>query len=145
MSRVVRHTLLGPRLTWLCSLANKGLHVSDKGVSVKTSKRFDREDYVDATQRYVTSSSAKLSSDAYTLQGIHQSAERRIVWTRIIIFPSEHRTIRFQLKPEEEEQTRLACMYYLLSDRLMYVVKSPSSFWLLRIYFLLALASGRPD
>ncbi|KAL4255523.1 hypothetical protein AB1N83_013052 [Pleurotus pulmonarius] len=33
------------------ALANKGLHISDKGMSVKTSKRFDREDYVDATQR----------------------------------------------------------------------------------------------
>ncbi|KAJ8688950.1 hypothetical protein PTI98_013020 [Pleurotus ostreatus] len=41
------------------ALANKGLHISDKGVSVKTSKRFDREDYVDATQRYVLSPSAK--------------------------------------------------------------------------------------
>jgi len=33
------------------SLKNKGLHISGKGVSIKTSKRFDREDYVDATQR----------------------------------------------------------------------------------------------
>ncbi|KAL0947949.1 hypothetical protein HGRIS_010578 [Hohenbuehelia grisea] len=33
------------------ALKEKGLHISDKGVSVKTSKRFDREDYVDATQR----------------------------------------------------------------------------------------------
>ncbi|KAJ7762737.1 hypothetical protein DFH07DRAFT_739218, partial [Mycena maculata] len=32
-------------------LKTKGLHITDKGVSVKTSKRFDREDYVDATQR----------------------------------------------------------------------------------------------
>ncbi|KAJ7499426.1 hypothetical protein FB451DRAFT_976540, partial [Mycena latifolia] len=30
---------------------NKGVNITDKGVSVKTSKRFDREDYVDATQR----------------------------------------------------------------------------------------------
>jgi len=29
----------------------KGVHITDKGLSVKTSKRFDREDYVDATQR----------------------------------------------------------------------------------------------
>ncbi|KAJ7590434.1 hypothetical protein C8J56DRAFT_592447 [Mycena floridula] len=33
------------------SLKEKGLHISDKGVEVKTAKRFDREDYVDATQR----------------------------------------------------------------------------------------------
>ncbi|KAJ6612166.1 hypothetical protein B0H10DRAFT_2053943 [Mycena sp. CBHHK59/15] len=32
-------------------LKTKGLHITDKGVSVKTSGRFDREDYVDATQR----------------------------------------------------------------------------------------------
>jgi len=32
-------------------LKTKGLHITDKGVAVKTSKRFDREDYVDATQR----------------------------------------------------------------------------------------------
>ncbi|KAF9232173.1 hypothetical protein BU15DRAFT_55274, partial [Melanogaster broomeanus] len=33
------------------SLESKGIRISDKGVSVKTQKRFDREDYVDATQR----------------------------------------------------------------------------------------------
>ncbi|KAF8211649.1 hypothetical protein K438DRAFT_1958728 [Mycena galopus ATCC 62051] len=32
-------------------LKTKGVHITDKGVSVKTSKRFDRENYVDATQR----------------------------------------------------------------------------------------------
>ncbi|KAJ7666514.1 hypothetical protein B0H17DRAFT_1210561 [Mycena rosella] len=32
-------------------LKTKGVNITDKGVSVKTSKRFDREDYVDATQR----------------------------------------------------------------------------------------------
>ncbi|PBK64693.1 hypothetical protein ARMSODRAFT_961868 [Armillaria solidipes] len=32
-------------------LKEKGYTISDKGVSVKTSKRFGREDYVDATQR----------------------------------------------------------------------------------------------
>jgi len=32
-------------------LKNKGLHISESGVSIKTSKRFDRDDYVDATQR----------------------------------------------------------------------------------------------
>ncbi|KAJ7222426.1 hypothetical protein GGX14DRAFT_540412 [Mycena pura] len=36
-------------------LKTKGLHITDKGVAVKTSKRFDREDYVDATQRCVRS------------------------------------------------------------------------------------------
>ncbi|KAG1824569.1 uncharacterized protein BJ212DRAFT_536376 [Suillus subaureus] len=33
------------------SLRNKGISISDKGVSIKMSKRFDREDYMDATQR----------------------------------------------------------------------------------------------
>ncbi|KAF8059903.1 hypothetical protein FPV67DRAFT_1632907 [Lyophyllum atratum] len=33
------------------NLKSKGLTISQKGVSVKTSKRFDRADYVDATQR----------------------------------------------------------------------------------------------
>lgn len=35
------------------SLQNKGISISDKGVSIKMSKRFDREDYMDATQRGV--------------------------------------------------------------------------------------------
>jgi len=33
------------------SLQKKGLHITQSGVSVKTDRRFDREDYVDATQR----------------------------------------------------------------------------------------------
>ncbi|KAH9946721.1 hypothetical protein B0H21DRAFT_708954 [Amylocystis lapponica] len=33
------------------SLKNKGVHVSQHGMSVKTSKRMDREHYMDATQR----------------------------------------------------------------------------------------------
>ncbi|KAF9231736.1 hypothetical protein BU15DRAFT_55800 [Melanogaster broomeanus] len=32
-------------------LEGKGIRISDKGVSVKTQRRFDREDYVDATPR----------------------------------------------------------------------------------------------
>ncbi|KAJ3929593.1 MAG: hypothetical protein NXY57DRAFT_1016059 [Lentinula lateritia] len=32
-------------------LKEKGYEISDKGMSVKTSKRMNREDYVDATQR----------------------------------------------------------------------------------------------
>ncbi|KAF7320939.1 hypothetical protein HMN09_00180600 [Mycena chlorophos] len=32
-------------------LKTKGVHITDKGVALKTDKRFDREDYVDATQR----------------------------------------------------------------------------------------------
>ncbi|KDR73082.1 hypothetical protein GALMADRAFT_252530 [Galerina marginata CBS 339.88] len=35
------------------SLKSKGLDISSSGVSVKTSKRFGREDYVDATQRNI--------------------------------------------------------------------------------------------
>ncbi|KJA18910.1 hypothetical protein HYPSUDRAFT_44758 [Hypholoma sublateritium FD-334 SS-4] len=33
------------------SLKTKGFNVTASGMSIKTSKRFDREDYVDATQR----------------------------------------------------------------------------------------------
>ena len=33
------------------SLKRQGVDISDHGVKVKTNKRFDREDYVDATQR----------------------------------------------------------------------------------------------
>jgi len=35
------------------SLENKGISITAEGVSVKTQKRFDRDDYVDATQRGV--------------------------------------------------------------------------------------------
>lgn len=37
------------------SLKTKGLNVSDTGISVKTSKRFDHEDYMEATRRCVHS------------------------------------------------------------------------------------------
>ena len=33
------------------SLKEKGVNISDKGVSLKTQQRFTREDYIDATQR----------------------------------------------------------------------------------------------
>lgn len=32
-------------------MKDKGYELSGKGVSIKTSKRFDRQDYIDATQR----------------------------------------------------------------------------------------------
>ncbi|KIO01925.1 hypothetical protein M404DRAFT_1002671 [Pisolithus tinctorius Marx 270] len=35
------------------SLKNRGISISDSGVSIKTNKRFDMEHYVDATQRFV--------------------------------------------------------------------------------------------
>lgn len=47
------HYILMLMLNPPSSLKTRGLTISDKGVSIKTSKRFDREDYVDATQRYV--------------------------------------------------------------------------------------------
>ena len=34
-------------------LKSRGVNISDKGVSVKTTSRFNREDYLDATQRGV--------------------------------------------------------------------------------------------
>jgi hypothetical protein len=48
--RTVRSPSLNTQLVF-CSLQSRGISISDKGVSIKTSKRFDREDYVDATQR----------------------------------------------------------------------------------------------
>ncbi|KAG5635873.1 hypothetical protein H0H81_009831 [Sphagnurus paluster] len=47
ISRQVRESVEGYKE----SLKDKGVSISKKGVSVKTSKRFDREDYIDATQR----------------------------------------------------------------------------------------------
>ena len=41
------------RRFWL-SLKSKGLNITDQGVSLKTSKRYDREDYIDSTQRCVS-------------------------------------------------------------------------------------------
>ncbi|RXW21878.1 hypothetical protein EST38_g3972 [Candolleomyces aberdarensis] len=37
------------------SLKARGLDVSATGVSMRSDKRFDRQDYLDATQRYVPS------------------------------------------------------------------------------------------
>lgn len=47
---MISHLLLFAPLN---RLKEKGLDISDKGVSVKTTKRLNREDYVDATQRCV--------------------------------------------------------------------------------------------
>ena len=47
-------------ISFISSLKAKGLDISHTGVSVKTQKRFDRQDYVDATQRY-----------AYTTSSLH--------------------------------------------------------------------------
>ncbi|KAJ3775875.1 hypothetical protein FB446DRAFT_365971 [Lentinula raphanica] len=44
-------------------LKEKGYEISNQGMSVKTSKRMNREDYVDATQRYA----AELLFVIYTL------------------------------------------------------------------------------
>jgi len=33
------------------NLKKQGIHISDHGVEVKTQKHFDREDYIDASQR----------------------------------------------------------------------------------------------
>ncbi|KAF7330864.1 hypothetical protein MVEN_02425900 [Mycena venus] len=41
-------------------LKSKGVHITDKGVAVKTSKRFDREDYVDATQRGIVKAMGRI-------------------------------------------------------------------------------------
>lgn len=56
----------------------KGVHITDKGLSVKTSKRFDREDYVDATQRCVYMPRIVATLDEHP-QGLRESHERFIV------------------------------------------------------------------
>lgn len=50
------------------SLKNKGLHVTDSGVAVKTSKRVDRENYLDRTQ------AALVNSMKYTSVGNKESS-----------------------------------------------------------------------
>ena len=87
-------------------LREKGVNLSKHGVSVKTDKRFNREEYLDATQRYVPSPfplsshspspfppcSSPVPSrthtlhkkvtahtdDARPLQGLHQGAQRLV-------------------------------------------------------------------
>ena len=49
------------------SLKTKGLDISDKGVSIKTQKRFDRENYVDATQRCVCAHWARVSTSSFAV------------------------------------------------------------------------------
>lgn len=47
------HAVLHSLTTFLAisSLKEKGLNISDKGVTVKTNNRLTREDYIDGTQR----------------------------------------------------------------------------------------------
>jgi len=52
-------------------LESKGLHITDSGVSVKTDKRFDREDYVDATQRGVIKAMGATSFGKVDEKGNH--------------------------------------------------------------------------
>lgn len=55
----------------LYSLKKKGLHITDSGVSVKTDKRFDREDYIDATQRSFIKTMSAASFGQVDEQGNH--------------------------------------------------------------------------
>ena len=55
------------------SLKAKGLDISAHGVSIKTEKRFDREHYVDATQRCVgiyASAPLPLNSSSVITSGV---------------------------------------------------------------------------
>ncbi|KAK7061246.1 hypothetical protein R3P38DRAFT_2828380 [Favolaschia claudopus] len=54
-------------------LKTKGVHITDKGVAVKTSKRFDREDYVDATQRGIVKAVGASSYGKRSESGDHLS------------------------------------------------------------------------
>jgi len=53
----------------------RGLTISRTGVSVKTSKRFDREDYVDATQRGLMKA-VNASSFRHGDDGSHSTSPR---------------------------------------------------------------------
>ncbi|KAF8876783.1 hypothetical protein CPB84DRAFT_1795608 [Gymnopilus junonius] len=63
------------------SLKTKGLDISSSGVSIKTSKRFDREHYVDATQRGIVkaigaASFRKNGAASHNVSGVPPSMER---------------------------------------------------------------------
>ena len=62
-----RDILLTAHTSHCHSLKTKGLNVSDKGISVKTSKRYDHADYMETTRRYVLSQLFFTSSLAYLL------------------------------------------------------------------------------
>jgi len=53
------------------SLKKRGLHVTESGVSVKTDKHFDREDYVDATQRGILKAMGSASFGKVDDKGNH--------------------------------------------------------------------------
>jgi len=53
------------------SLQKKGLHITDSGVSVKTDKRFNHEDYIDATQRSFIKTMSAASFRQVDDQGNH--------------------------------------------------------------------------
>jgi len=60
------------------SLKNKGLHITDKGVSLKTSSRYSREDYIDATQRgFIKSMSAASFGTAENVDGVPAQLVRK--------------------------------------------------------------------
>ncbi|KAF8980666.1 hypothetical protein BDQ17DRAFT_1380486 [Cyathus striatus] len=53
------------------NLKKQGLEVSGSGVSIKTSRRFDRENYIDATQRGIVKA---LDSASFGHSGVNSSA-----------------------------------------------------------------------
>lgn len=52
-------------------LGKKGLHITPSGLSVKTDKRFDREDYIDATQRGIIKTMGAASFGQVDEKGNH--------------------------------------------------------------------------
>ncbi|KAF9476131.1 hypothetical protein BDN70DRAFT_882844 [Pholiota conissans] len=59
------------------TLKSKGIDVTASGMSVKTSKRFGREDYVDATQRGVVKALQASSFGRSTSNESHPAAMQR--------------------------------------------------------------------
>jgi len=59
------------------TLQKKGLHITQSGVSVKTDKRFDREDYVDATQRGIIKAMGAASFGKVDEKGNHIHSSTR--------------------------------------------------------------------
>ncbi|KZP07039.1 hypothetical protein FIBSPDRAFT_1041240 [Athelia psychrophila] len=58
------------------SLKKKGLNITDTGVSVKTDRHLDREDYLDATQRNMVKAFQSSSFAKVDAQGNHAAALR---------------------------------------------------------------------
>ncbi|KAL4076606.1 hypothetical protein V8B97DRAFT_1466572 [Scleroderma yunnanense] len=100
------------------SLKTRGISISKEGVSVKTDKRFDREHYIDATQRGIMK--AMVTALALRVAGREQpenSAESdRVQQSQQVISP---RSLGFG-----KEDMLWSCCYYMPAVHLLVRVKT---------------------